>query len=66
MRSTILKKLLRHQPGEGPYRVLGNIWCVGAGEPSSRPVRDAQLGESLRLRLTSPSLAWGGSVKLDV
>src|SRR6218665_2974752 len=25
-------------------RVLGNIWCVGAGEPSSRPVRDANAG----------------------
>ena len=36
-------------------RVVGNIWCIGASEPSSRPVRDANLGNPRRL--TSSSLA---------
>jgi len=27
----------------GP-RVVGKIWCVGAGEPSSRPVNDDKSG----------------------
>jgi len=26
---------------EGTHRVVGNIWCVGGGEPSSRCVSDA-------------------------
>jgi len=34
-------------------RVVGNIWCVSAGDPSSRPVSDANLASLLRL--TSPS-----------
>ena len=45
-------------------RVVGNIRFVGAGEPSSRPVREVNSGNPLRL--TNPSLAWRGSVKLDV
>jgi len=32
-----------------------NISCVGAGDPSSRPVRDLNSGNPRRL--TSPSLA---------
>ena len=37
----------------GPYAwgriclIVGNIWCVGAGEPSSRPVRGANSGHSI-------------------
>src|SRR6218665_1952058 len=36
-------------------RVVGNIWCVDAGEPSSRSVRDVNSGNPRRL--TSSSLA---------
>src|SRR6218665_87923 len=39
------------------------MWCVGAGKPSSRPVRDSNSGSTRRL--TSPSLAWRASVQLD-
>ena len=39
----------------GARRVVGNIWCVGAGKLSLRPVRDANSGNPHRL--TSPSLA---------
>jgi len=30
----------------GRCRVVGTIWCVGVGNPSSRPIRIAKLGES--------------------
>src|SRR6218665_2029195 len=39
----------------GTSRVVVSIWCVGAGEPSARPVRDANSGNYLML--TSPSFA---------
>jgi len=39
----------------GLFRVVGNIWCVGAGEPSSRLAKDANWGNPRKL--TSPSLA---------
>ena len=39
----------------GAHRVVGNIRCVAAGEPSLRPVRDTNSGKPRRL--TSPSLA---------
>jgi len=28
----------------GGRRVVGTIWCVGAGDPSSRPARNANSG----------------------
>ncbi len=34
-------KLNATNMGGGRRRVVGNTWCVGAGEPSSRPVRVA-------------------------
>jgi len=37
------------------HRVVGNIWCVGAGELSSCPVRDTNSGNPGKL--TSPSVA---------
>jgi len=30
----------------GDRRVLGNIWCIGAGNPNSRPLRDANSASS--------------------
>jgi len=36
-----LCKNMIHACSLGGHRVVGNIWCVGAGELSSHPVRDA-------------------------
>jgi len=44
--------------------LVGNVWCIGAGEPSSRPVRNANSGNPVRL--TNPHSLGGSSVKLDV
>src|SRR6218665_2854330 len=30
----------------GDHRVLENIWCIGAGNPNSRPIRDANSASS--------------------
>src|SRR6218665_403898 len=30
----------------GDGRVLGDIWCIGAGKPNSRPIRDANSASS--------------------
>ena len=44
---------------------MGNIWCVGAGEPSSRPaVTDANSGNPMGLLVLH--LLGGGIIKLDV
>ena len=45
-------------------RVVGTIWCVGADKPCSRPVRNANWGNPVKL--TNPHLLGGSSVKLDV
>ena len=49
--------------GEGGVdcRVVGTIWCVGAGDPSSHPVRNGNSGNPLRL--TNPHSLGGSSVK---
>ena len=36
---------INEPPFQWVRRVVGNIWCVGAGELSSRPVRDANWGD---------------------
>jgi len=45
--------------------LVGNICCVNAGNPSSRPVSDANSASPLK-RLTNPHLLGGSSVKQDV
>jgi len=50
---------------EKARRVVGNIWCVSAGNPSSRPVLGANSASVLK-RLTNPHSLGGSSVKSDV
>ena len=33
----------------GGRRVVGTIWNIGAGDPSSRPIRNANSGISLKV-----------------
>jgi len=43
----IVRKLLSSKGGG--RRVVETIWNVGAGDPSSRPVRNANLGNPLKV-----------------
>jgi len=43
-----------HQSKRG-RKAVGSIWCVGAGDPNSRPVRDVNARNPRKL--THPSLA---------